>query len=100
MCILIRDVSTGSTGATEVAPKFSDTLTLSPPGGGGGRFYPPLQRLHLNFPCGYVPVDYYLFELFLSSDGFLSLWTNQFMQKLSAKDYFNLVKNCPPHAFI
>ena len=34
MCILIRDVSTGSTGATEVAPKFSDTLTLSPPGGG------------------------------------------------------------------
>ena len=29
-----RDVSTGATGATEVAPKFSDTLTLSPPGGG------------------------------------------------------------------
>ena len=28
-----RDVSTGATGATEVAPKFSDTLTLSPPGG-------------------------------------------------------------------
>ena len=25
-----RDVSTGATGATEVAPKFSDTLTLSP----------------------------------------------------------------------
>ena len=29
-----RDVSTGATGATAVAPKFSDTLTLSPPGGG------------------------------------------------------------------
>ena len=29
-----RDVSTGVTGATVVAPKFSDTLTLSQPGGG------------------------------------------------------------------
>ena len=28
-----RDVSTGATGATAVAPKFLDTLTLSPPGG-------------------------------------------------------------------
>ena len=29
-CIIrIRDVTTGATGATEVAPKFSDTLTLS-----------------------------------------------------------------------
>ena len=27
-----RDVSTGATGATEVAPKFPDTLTLSSPG--------------------------------------------------------------------
>ena len=26
-----RDVTTGATGATEVAPKFSDTLTLSQP---------------------------------------------------------------------
>jgi hypothetical protein len=49
-----RDVSTGATGVTEVAPKFSDTLTLYPPGG-GGRFCPPSQRSHLNFPCGYVP---------------------------------------------
>ena len=31
--ILFRDVTTGATGATEVAPKFSDTLTLSTPGG-------------------------------------------------------------------
>ena len=31
---LIRDVSTGATGATEVAPKFSYTLTLSAAGGG------------------------------------------------------------------
>ena len=30
---LVRDVSAGVTGATEVAPKFSDTLTLSQPGG-------------------------------------------------------------------
>ena len=28
-----RDVSTGATGATEVAPKFWDTLTLLQPGG-------------------------------------------------------------------
>ena len=28
-----RDVTTGATGATEVAPKFSDTLTLSQPRG-------------------------------------------------------------------
>ena len=32
--IVYRDVSTGSTGATRVAPKFSDTLTLFQPGGG------------------------------------------------------------------
>ena len=29
----LRDVTTGATGATEVAPKFSDTLTLSQPWG-------------------------------------------------------------------
>ena len=35
ICLLIvRDVSAGATGATAVAPKFSDTLTLSQPGGG------------------------------------------------------------------
>ena len=28
-----RDVSAGATGATAVAPKFLDTLTLSQPGG-------------------------------------------------------------------
>ena len=33
VCILGRDVSAGATGATAVAPKFSDALTLSPPGG-------------------------------------------------------------------
>ena len=31
--IIYRDVSTGATGATAVAPKFSDTLTLFQPGG-------------------------------------------------------------------
>ena len=29
----VRDVTTGATGVTEVAPKFSDTLTLSNQGG-------------------------------------------------------------------
>ena len=50
-----RHVSTGLTGATAVSPRFSDTLTLSPPGG-GGRFCPPSQRSQLNVPWGYVPV--------------------------------------------
>ena len=48
-----RDVSTGATGSTAVAPKFSDTLTLFQPG--GGRFCPPLARSHLDFNRGYVP---------------------------------------------
>ena len=30
---ILRDVSAGATGATAVAPKFSDALTLSQPGG-------------------------------------------------------------------
>ena len=29
----LRDVTTGATGATEVAPKFSDAITLSQPRG-------------------------------------------------------------------
>ena len=34
VCTLVcRDVSTGATGATAVAPKFSDTLTLFQPRG-------------------------------------------------------------------
>ena len=41
-----RDVITGATGATAVAPKFLDTLT---------RFCPPLQRLQLTFSSDYVP---------------------------------------------
>ena len=51
---VIRDVSTGATAATAVTPKFSDTLILFQPGG-GGRFCPPLARSHLDFPRGYVP---------------------------------------------
>ena len=47
-----RDVSTGATGATQVASKFWDTLTLTPP---GCRFFPPTQTSLLNFPHGYVP---------------------------------------------
>ena len=44
------------------APKFADTLTLSPPGG-GGRFCPPLQRSHPNFPYGYIPEIHIFFKI-------------------------------------
>ena len=60
---VLRDVSAGATGATAVAPKFSDTLTLSQ-SGGGGRFCPPSQRSNLNFPRGYVPGTNRLIEGF------------------------------------
>ena len=40
----IRDVTAGATSATVVAPKFSDTLTLFQPGG-GGRFYPTIAEV-------------------------------------------------------
>ena len=49
-----RDVTTGATGATQVAPKFSDTLTLSQ-SRGRGRLCPPSQRSQLTFSHGYVP---------------------------------------------
>ena len=52
--ISYRDVSAGATGATAVASKFSDILTLSQLG--GGKFCPPSQRSNLNFTHGYVPV--------------------------------------------
>ena len=48
-----RDVTTGATGATDVAPKFSDTLTLSQTK--GGRICPPSQRSQLTFSRGYAP---------------------------------------------
>ena len=54
-----RDVTAGATGATTVAPKFSDTLTLFQPGG-GGRFCPPSQRSNVNFPRDYVPAVHVL----------------------------------------
>ena len=50
---MLRDVSAGATGATKLAPKFSDILTLSQPE--GGRFCPPSQRLNLNLHGDYVP---------------------------------------------
>ena len=53
---MARDVSTEATGATEVAPKFSDALTLSPPG--RGRFCPPSQRSQVTFFHGYVPANH------------------------------------------
>ena len=45
-CIGDRDVTTGATGATEVAPKFSDTLTLSPP---GGQIFPTIAEVASKF---------------------------------------------------
>ena len=50
-----RDVSAGATGATAVAPKFSDTLTLSQPGG-GGQILPTIAEFEPKFspwlsPC-------------------------------------------------
>ena len=47
-----RDVTAGATGATAVAPKFSDVLTLFQPGGADSA--PPLKRSHHKFPHGYV----------------------------------------------
>ena len=47
---MTRDVSTGATSATAVAPKFSDTLALFQPRGA-------MARSHLNFPRGYVTVN-------------------------------------------
>ena len=47
-----RDVTAGATGATTVAPKFSDTLTLFQPE--RADFAPLLQRSHQKFPHGYI----------------------------------------------
>ena len=52
--LLRRDVSAGATGATEVAHKFSDTLTLSQPG--GGQILPTIAEVEPKFspwlrPC-------------------------------------------------
>ena len=46
-----RDVSAGATGAT--APEFSDTLTLSQPG--GGQILPTIAEVEPKFPRDYVP---------------------------------------------
>ena len=42
--IRFRDVSIGATGATLVAPKFSDTLTLFQPGQGADSAHHRLSR--------------------------------------------------------
>ena len=47
MCTRFRDITTGATGATAVALKFSDALTLFQPW--GGRFCPTSQRSQKNF---------------------------------------------------
>ena len=52
-----RNVTTGTTGLTMVAPKFSVTFTLFQPEGTDSA--PPLQRLHQNFPRGYISAQKY-----------------------------------------
>ena len=52
----VRDVTAGATGATAVAPKFSDALTLFQPGGADSAL--PLQRSHHKFPRDYVSGSY------------------------------------------
>ena len=44
-----KDVFTGAIGATVVAPKFSDALTLSQPGG-GGQILPTIAEVAPKFP--------------------------------------------------
>ena len=43
---MLRDVTAGATGATAVAPKFSDALTLFNP---GGQILPNIAEVALNF---------------------------------------------------
>ena len=49
-----RDVTTGATGATAIAPKFSDTLTLSQPRGADSAHH-PRDWSQLTFSRGYDP---------------------------------------------
>ena len=49
---VIRDVTAGATGATAVAPKFSDALTLFKPGGADSAH--TSQRSHQKIPRGYI----------------------------------------------
>ena len=58
VCHLFRDVTARATGATAVAPKFSDALTLFQPVGADSAL--PLQRSHQKFPCGYIS-ELYIF---------------------------------------
>ena len=70
-----RDVSAGATGATEVAPKFSDIPTR------GGRFCPPSQRSNLNFPQDYVP----------GSDTSAFLKARYVLELMTSKDLYYLL---------
>ena len=47
-----RDVTAGATGATAVAPKFSDTLTLFQP---GGQILPTIGAVTPKFSLGLRP---------------------------------------------
>ena len=58
----IRDITPGPTGASVVAPKFSDTLTLFHQRGWADSA-PPLQRLHQKFPHGYISAHKLSFRL-------------------------------------
>ena len=58
-----KDVTAGATGATAVAPKFSDTLTQFQPGGTDSA--QTSQRSYQNFPHGYI-YDIYGYLVFKS----------------------------------
>ena len=69
-----RDVSTGATGATAVAPKFSDTLTQSPPG----------DSAHHHRGCNQIfPV---IMSLYVTSDGYSD---QQGLKHTKAKEYLS-----------
>ena len=53
LCMQGRDVTTGATGATVVAPKFSDTLTLSQP---RGQILPTKSAHHCRVHTYHFPV--------------------------------------------
>lgn len=51
-----RNVSTGATGMTAVAPEFSDTSQpYSYQGGQGGQNLPTIAEVTTKFPPGYIP---------------------------------------------
>ena len=94
----LRDVSAGATGATAVAPKFSDTLTPSQPGG-ESRFCPPSQRSNLNFLRDYVPGSYCLIYKSTVYDSDFQFVLIPFLKKQMTSELFKSSEFCSPFHF-